>query len=760
MSMGTSTLRIILRGEVSGLEGALTRAVMSLTNFRDAVKKVSDAHPGLISALTAASAYYSALGVAVGKAVNATRDFEYQMYRIKSLFVALESSTEDATKAYEEMHDAALRIGKTTIFSATEAADAMGKLIEAGLTVNEVMSSVDKVLKFAAISSISLERASIIAVQVMRAFGLEAEQLDKALGVMTIAALESTGRISDMALSIGYVAGVAGELGLTLEETAMWTGVLTNVLTTTTGTFMQAGKAGRYLRTLLMELSEPKTARRLEAVGIQVWDESGDKMRDLTGIFMDFRDLAGKMSKRELFWFADQLGLSQVAASALYYAMRAGEEVIGRFRKELQDVSDWQEIYAERSMSLNWQLERLKNVTDVLWISMGEGLVPSLKDLVDSITNLLDQGDSVEGFLKGFGEGIAEYTINPLAEAIKFIGRFTNKLDGLGVDVEDFGKKLGNLSIILPTLMLIAKFLHPGLAIALGLLSAAWESNFLGMRDALEPLVEEISKTLPDALAMFLASFTTTDWGAVVRKWIHGIEINIKKGLLTIAQAFLPLTKALATILPISAEPLEKYIESLKRDIGWGKFAPPDWVPNEIQEYINRYADWTNTANRSSSEWSNTTRETAVDITHSYDLMGSGLVDLNKISNNTTANMNKNLNNWKANLNAVLDVYSEAKKGVESTGFLGESLLEQIQRSARDFLQSIGAFQTFEFNPPTGGNEGALGATGENTIVNTDKLVNIENLNLTGFEDVDAISSYLGSQIERELRERGGGIPA
>lgn len=478
MSLGRMSLKIVLGADVSGLRTALAKALSYLGSYRQAIAAINKQYPGLIMNVSAAVAYYSSLGFTVKRAVDHARDFEFYMFRIKSLFAAVQSATEDVTEAYEDMRKEALKIGRTTVYSASQAADAMGKLIEAGFTSAEAIRAVGDVLKFAAISGLSLERASIIAVQILRAFGMEAEQLNKALGVMTIAAVESTGRISDMALSLGYVAGVAGELGLSIEETAMWVGLLTNVLTTTVGTFMQAGKAGRYLRTLLMQLSDPDVVRRLEAIGIQIWDESGERMRSLTEIIQDFRELAGQMTKRELFWLTDQLGLSQVAATALYYAMRADTSVVGRFQKELQDVSDWQRIYYERSQSLNWELQRLKNITDVLWITMGESMLPAVHRMVEAFARLGKTGSPIEGLIRGIGNGISETLLDPLSQAVDLFADLSDNLDEAGVPLEDFGEAIGHLAVVMPVLLLIGKYIHPGLAVALGLAYVAWKTNF------------------------------------------------------------------------------------------------------------------------------------------------------------------------------------------------------------------------------------------------------------------------------------------
>lgn len=803
MSLGRMSLKIVLGADVSGLRTALAKALSYLGSYRQAIAAINKQYPGLIMNVSAAVAYYSSLGFTVKRAVDHARDFEFYMFRIKSLFAAVQSATEDVTEAYEDMRKEALKIGRTTVYSASQAADAMGKLIEAGFTSAEAIRAVGDVLKFAAISGLSLERASIIAVQILRAFGMEAEQLNKALGVMTIAAVESTGRISDMALSLGYVAGVAGELGLSIEETAMWVGLLTNVLTTTVGTFMQAGKAGRYLRTLLMQLSDPDVVRRLEAIGIQIWDESGERMRSLTEIIQDFRELAGQMTKRELFWLTDQLGLSQVAATALYYAMRADTSVVGRFQKELQDVSDWQRIYYERSQSLNWELQRLKNITDVLWITMGESMLPAVHRMVEAFARLGKTGSPIEGLIRGIGNGISETLLDPLSQAVDLFADLSDNLDEAGVPLEDFGEAIGHLAVVMPVLLLIGKYIHPGLAVALGLAYVAWKTNFLGMRDALEPLLVRLKKDIPRAIASiiiqgkFLSTYFEDLWRrgiTAIADWakaaaqagnlvVGGAGLNVKRITEYYNNLLKNTERGTKATMNETKESLEGFEEKWRRikeiqRAFWEGLISKEEALDKIAKIIGGIEDRSEkAANEEASQTEGILanlekyRKMNERISSLYEKMTRDIKEGGRLNEETISEAF-----------ALLDKLSKEYEGVAGrVGEVGEQInkVQEASRKIREPVLKIGKIPKEEFEtlrrimPTSPDIEDAIrqfeawrgieaepgipneALPNEGAIIHTNSVVNIENLNVETPYDIDAMASELGYLAVEELRRRG-----
>src|SRR5690606_16838293 len=91
---------------------------------------------------------------AVGLAsTNTAGDFEASMNRVKAV-------TGATGKDFDALVEQAQRLGKTTQFSASEAADAMGFLAMAGFKVDEIMTALPGVLNLAAAGQLDLAEAA------------------------------------------------------------------------------------------------------------------------------------------------------------------------------------------------------------------------------------------------------------------------------------------------------------------------------------------------------------------------------------------------------------------------------------------------------------------------------------------------------------------------------------------------------------------------------------------------------------------------
>jgi len=449
---------IRLRADVRGLSLALRRVSTQLDQLFSGVRQGTLAFSGLDAVAAGAAASLLAFAAGLADVTKKAADVEFQMKRLESLFVAMTTYSEDLSKDMAALSDRAIEVGMTTIFSAKEAGEAMNSLVEAGLTASETYEVVAKVAKFAAISNMDLARASTVVVQIMRAFNMTAEEMDRILGVVSTAAFQTTALVGDMALSIGFAAGIASELGLTLEETAKWIGVLTDKLAGARTSFVQAGKAGRYLRSFLFEITEPRIAKRLERVGVQIWDVSGERIRSVTEIMDDFRRLAGTMSRRELVEFANKLGLGRVAATTLYYMLQADSEYLNRIQRELSDVADWTEVYEKRQEALNWALLRLKNVLQGVEAVLGKELVPGIARAINRLSDWIYETLYQTGYLEELSRIIANKVVPMIDAFVDSIIRLGNWLKESGLLVKGLEKAFDLIPIVTQTLLLLSVF--------------------------------------------------------------------------------------------------------------------------------------------------------------------------------------------------------------------------------------------------------------------------------------------------------------
>jgi TP901 family phage tail tape measure protein/lambda family phage tail tape measure protein len=158
--------------------------------------------------------------------------------------------TKATAEQFEELETRARDLGRTTRFTATEAADAMVLLARAGLSVDETMTAVGDTLLLAQAGSLAMAEAADITASSMRGFGLEAEEVARITDVLTETANSSNTNVSQLGQSLKFVAPIARGLGQQIEITNAALGTLADA-------GLKGTLAGTGLRRVLAELASP-----------------------------------------------------------------------------------------------------------------------------------------------------------------------------------------------------------------------------------------------------------------------------------------------------------------------------------------------------------------------------------------------------------------------------------------------------------------------------------------------------------------------
>jgi TP901 family phage tail tape measure protein len=273
-----ATLRAAFKIVATAVKAVMTVVV---TLFKSMIKW---AKRGVL-ALTA----FIAISVAVGA------KFGQSMAKVKALTGA--SATD-----FKAMREEALRLGKATEFSATQAADAMGIFAMAGFKTNEIITAVAPTLDFAAASGLDMAEAADIAARVMGGMQLKATELTHATDVMTKAFTSANMDATDVGMAMQFVGAVGKTLGKDLEE-------VVGTITALAGAGIRGSMAGTGLRKVLMQLANKKVQGDLKAIGVGVTDTAG-AMLPISQIIGDINRATQNMTDMEV---AD-LGLQMFGA--------------------------------------------------------------------------------------------------------------------------------------------------------------------------------------------------------------------------------------------------------------------------------------------------------------------------------------------------------------------------------------------------------------------------------------------------------------
>jgi TP901 family phage tail tape measure protein len=238
-------------------------------------------------------------------------------------------------------------------------------LASAGLDTQEQLAALVPVAQLATASTVSLDDASQLVVQTMRAFRLEAEDAARIANVVAASNANSSSNALRLAAAYRMVAANASAAGLTFEETTSALNLLINV-------FQNGEMAGTGLRNVITRLAAggPELREAALVAGIAL----DDLNPTVVGMATATENLALLLaSGASAFKIFGQEGMT----SANILAGAAGD-----FREMEEAITGTNELakqFAIQAGTLQNRLASLKNTVSATGTSYMQGLLPPLK---------------------------------------------------------------------------------------------------------------------------------------------------------------------------------------------------------------------------------------------------------------------------------------------------------------------------------------------------------------------------------------------
>ena len=302
-------------------------------------------------------------------ATSAAADFQTAMNLTGVL-----SNVDRASIKFKELEATALELGKTTQFTAVQAAEGMQFLALAGLRADETLQAIPDTLNLAAAASIDLGRAADITTNILKGFGLELEQLPQAVDILASTFTNSNVNIEQLSASFRKVGPIASQMGQTFGDTAAILGTLGNA-------GIQAEEAGTALRRLFLNLDVDagKSNSILKKFGINVRDVNGE-FRPLIDIFKDISKVSIEPAQRIKLFGARALAAANVIENAV--------EGLDDFSASLEnDVGRAAAVAAARLEGFNGAVKIMKSALEGLAIAIANsGLLGFLTKAVKGLT--------------------------------------------------------------------------------------------------------------------------------------------------------------------------------------------------------------------------------------------------------------------------------------------------------------------------------------------------------------------------------------
>ena len=170
-----------LRLEMGEFTNNLNVAQQQVASTADSFNGITSAGKALQGVGAGLTAGITVPVMALGKqAIELGSNFSSAMSKVKGLSGATEEE-------FKQLSETAREMGASTIYSATDAADALGYMALAGWDANQSMSALPGVLNLAAASGMDLAQASDMVTDYLSAFGESADQAGRMADVLAYA---------------------------------------------------------------------------------------------------------------------------------------------------------------------------------------------------------------------------------------------------------------------------------------------------------------------------------------------------------------------------------------------------------------------------------------------------------------------------------------------------------------------------------------------------------------------------------------------
>lgn len=396
----------------------------------------------------------------------------------------------------QDLREFAKEMGRTTSFSASQAADALNYMALAGYSSETSMKMLPNVLNLAAAGGIDLAYASDMITDSQSALGLSLEQTSNLVDQMAKAASKTNTSVAQLGEAILTVGGTAKTMKGGTVELSTALGILAD-------NGIKGAEGGTALRNILMSMSSDKFKNVFGELGVSAYDANG-KMRDMNDILSEMNQVMSSMT--------DEKKTKIISKAFNKYDLKAVNALLGTTSQRWNEVSDAIENSAGSSAkmadtqldNLSGNITKFKSALEGAQIVISDKLSPTLSEFVKFGTEGLSK--ITDAFSKNGFEGATEAFNDVLGDALKTISKIVPKV----------------IKMIVTILPQIGKALIENI-------------------NAVVPYIPEMIKTLVDAAAKLLPDLTE-----IAIQIVKQLSVAIVDALPVLVEALPEIIKALA----------------------------------------------------------------------------------------------------------------------------------------------------------------------------------------------------------------------
>lgn len=375
--MADRVVRVRLSAQVAEYATEMKKAANATRTVGTEAQKVAQYKEAFNAVGTAGVVMGGLIGTAMTVAVKKFADFDQAMSSVSA-------ATHESTSNMELLRQAALDAGASTVFSATEAANAIEELAKAGVSTSDILGGGLKgALDLASAGNLGVADAAGIAATSLKMFNLEGDDMSHVADLLAAGAGKAMGDVSDLSQALNQAGLVANQTGLSIEET-----------TAGLAAFAEQGLLGSDAGTSFKSMLQRLTPQSAEAE--KMMNELGISAYDASGQFIGLADFAGNLQsalkdltpEQRNSAMATMFGSDAVRAAGVIYSQ--GEDGIRDWIAAVDDQGYAAQTAAKRLDNLKGDLEALGGAMETALITTGSAANDTLRTMVQALTGLAD----------------------------------------------------------------------------------------------------------------------------------------------------------------------------------------------------------------------------------------------------------------------------------------------------------------------------------------------------------------------------------
>ncbi|HEL0778931.1 TPA: phage tail tape measure protein [Streptococcus equi subsp. zooepidemicus] len=474
--------------ELKKLEAQASTTNQTLSKIGEVGSKVESFGNGMVNVGKKVSVASTAVTAMGGAAVKTAADFESSMSQVQATMGITKNSMStldgQSVNTMDALSDLAKQMGSKTAFSASECAQALNYLALAGYDTQEMADTLPTVLNLAAAGGLDLASASDMVTDAMSALGMETKDADKMVDQMAKIASStntSVGQLGEGILTIGATAktvkGGTAELNTAL-------GILAN-------NGIKGAEGGTHLRNVILSLQNPtdKAAATMDSLGVSVFDSQGN-MRSLNDILGDLNASMEGMTEEEKANIISKI-FNKTDLSSVNALLANTGDTWNELQTAIENSGGAAQQMADTQLdNLSGQLTILKSAVEGFAISIGETLMPMVKNIVAKIQSFVDWLNNLdEGTRQVIVKvGLFVAALGPflviLGTVISKVGVAMQAFSSLGLKISGAVANAGGLSGVFGKLGTAIAGINPvvvlvvaAIAVLVGAFVHLWQTN-------------------------------------------------------------------------------------------------------------------------------------------------------------------------------------------------------------------------------------------------------------------------------------------